>query len=560
MNGISSPGVGSGLPIQDLVTQLVTAETQAEANRISRLETRYNAEISILGKLKSGLAGLQSKMAQLSDASQFYGFSASSSDSSYVTASTDSNAVPGTYQVEVQQIAAKQSLASQTFADPSATVGSGTLTIDFGTYDAGKTTFTPNADEESVVVEIDSGADDLYSVRDAINDSESGVTASIITDSQGARLTITSKQTGEDMAMRITASDDDGNDTDNAGLSRLAYDPVNTVEHLTESVEAANSIVRINGLVLNQTTNTLSDTIEGVTFNLKKAEVGKIIDISVERDTNKLKNAVGEFVNKYNETMSLLHEYTGYNADTKEGGYFQSDASFRTLKAALSGLIGQTTDTGGPIQSLADIGIKTKINGQLELDDSQFSKQLEDNYEYIGALFARTATTTDGGLRVSAIGKDVEAGTYAINIDTYTPGSELTGTIGGVYANSEDGNILNGTGDFNGLSIEVLSGGTGDRGEITIRDGLAVQFDRLLETYLGENGTLTQKTDTVTQRQARLESAQQALETRTQKLESRYLDQFIALDTLLAELQTTSNFLTQQLGNLPQFNSGGNNS
>jgi len=91
MNGISSPGVGSGLPIQDLVSQLVAAETQAESNRINRLDTRYNAELSILGKIKSGLASLQTKMSQLSAASAFYGFRATSSDSSYVTASADSS-------------------------------------------------------------------------------------------------------------------------------------------------------------------------------------------------------------------------------------------------------------------------------------------------------------------------------------------------------------------------------------------------------------------------------------------------------------------------------------
>ncbi|WP_367607225.1 flagellar filament capping protein FliD [Legionella sp. W05-934-2] len=559
MNGISSPGVGSGLPIQDLVTQLVTAETQAQVNRITRLNARYNTELSILGKIKSGLAGLQSKMASLSDLNQFYGFSTSSSDSSYVTASSNINAVAGSYQVEVQQLAAKQSLASQSIADPSATLGSGTLTIDFGTYDAGKTTFTPNADEDSVIINIAPGSDDLFSIRDAINDSNSGVTASIVSDSQGARLTITSKASGEDLSMRITVSDNDGNNTDNAGLSQLAYDPVNTVQNMSESVTAANSKVRINGLLLEQSSNTLSDAIEGITFTLKKAEIGKIVDITVSHDTNKLKNAVGEFVNKYNETISLLHEYTGYNAETKEGGYFQSDTSLRTLKSALSNLIGQTIDTGGPLQTLADIGIKTKANGLLELNDSQFTKQLEDNYEYIGALFSRTATTTDNGLRVNTIGKDVKAGTYNITIDTYTPGSELTGTIGGVYANSTDGKVLNGTGDFKGLSIEVLSGSTGSRGQITVRDGIAIQFDQLIESYLSKDGTLTQKTDAITKRQEKLTVDQTNLDARAQKLQQRYLDQFIALDTLISQLQSTSSFLTQQLGNLPQFNSGGNN-
>ncbi len=116
-----------------------------------------------------------------------------------------------------------------------------------------------------------------------------------------------------------------------------------------------------------------------------------------------------------------------------------------------------------------------------------------------------------------------------------------------VYANSPDGHILTGTGKFKGLEIDVSGGGTGARGTIDIHDGLAVRFDDILESYLGDKGNLTSRTKQLNERLDNLNKDQERLDVRAERIEQRYLKQFTALDTLISQMQSISDFLTNQL-------------
>merc|ERR1711916_36966 len=131
-------------------------------------------------------------------------------------------------------------------------------------------------------VEIDSDNNSLAEIRNAINNSEAniGVTASIINDDTGARLVLTSDQTGVDNLVSVTAADDDGNDRDLAGLSQLVYDP-NDVNALgdggvvhdgLELAEASNATVYIDGLTVTSASNTIDNVIEGVSIDLLGAQ------------------------------------------------------------------------------------------------------------------------------------------------------------------------------------------------------------------------------------------------------------------------------------------------
>src|SRR6185295_4563849 len=102
------------------------------------------------------------------------------------------------------------------------TIGSGTITLQFGTYAGGA--FTANPDHASRTITIAPGQSSLAGVRDAINAAGAGGNASIVNDGTGYRLALTSQASGAANAMRITVADDDLNNTDALGLSRLAFD------------------------------------------------------------------------------------------------------------------------------------------------------------------------------------------------------------------------------------------------------------------------------------------------------------------------------------------------
>ncbi|KTD43218.1 flagellar filament capping protein FliD [Legionella quateirensis] len=536
---LSSPGVGSGLDVKTLVDALVKAEITPAQTRHDRQLTDVSTELSAIGQLKSSLSNLQSSLTKLSDLSQFYNMKYSMSDQDYFSTNITPQATKGSYQIEVQKMAQQQSLASNYLTN----TGSGTLTINFGTYNNDKTVFTPNATATPLSVTIAPGSDSLIAVRDAINNAGTSVTASIVQDNLGSRLTLTSSKTGENYAMKISG-----------GITALNYDPTTGVNALTETTGAQNSTVKINGLVLNQSSNQLQDAISGVTLNLKKAEIGKIITLTVDDNKDQLTSLMNDFIKQYNDSMTFLTNLTGYNSGTKQAGVFQGDPQFRNLKLNINRwATTPITNGSSPIKSLADLGITTNKQGLLELNQDKYKKALENNYKDIGSLFAKTATATDPNIRIKSVNTKVKAGSYDVALTEFTPGVSMSGTIGSLPANSADGVTLKGTGELNGLSVNILSGSTGARGQVVVTDGIAVLMNSFLDSYMSSKGDLNIRAEQLNNQVKQLGKVQDGIDTRSNSIQTRYLKQFTALDELLSRLQNTSGFLTQQLANLPQI-------
>lgn len=538
---ITTPGIGSGLDVKTLVDALVKAEITPAQTRHDNALQSVNTELSAMGQLKSTLSSLQTSLSNLSDISNLYMTKSSISNPDFLSATLGSQATKGTYQVEVRQLAQQQSLASDYLNTSS--IGSGTITIEFGSYNADKTVFTSNTEASPISLTIASGSDSLIAVRDAINKVGGDVSASIVQDSQGSRLTLTSNNTGENYSMKISSS-----------IASLNYDPTISNTSLTETIAAQNSIIKMNGLTLTQSTNQLQDAISGVTLNLKKAEIGTTITLKVEDNQNQLTSLINDFVKKYNDSISLLTNLTGYNATTKQGGLFQSDPQLRNLKLNLNKwATNPLSNTSGSIRSLADLGITTNAQGLLTMDQEKYNSVISSNYADMGALFAKTATVTDSNIRLKSLGSNVASGTYDVALSSYTPGVSMSGTIGSLTASSSDGLTLYGSGALAGLSLDVLSGSTGSRGQITVKDGLAVQMNRFLDTYMGTKGDLDLRTEQLNKQVTQLAKVQTQIDLRTSSINDRYLKQFNALDVLLTQMQSTSTFLTQQLASLPQL-------
>ncbi len=539
---LSSPGVGSGLDVKAIVDAYVKAEITPLQSRHDKKLTSVTTELSAIGQLKSALSNLQTSLTKLSDLSQFYTMKYTLSDPDNLSTTITSDAVKGSYQIEVQKLAQQHTLASAYIPDL-LNVGSGAINISFGTYNSDKTAFTANASAPPVTINIAPTNSSLVSIRDAINNSSAGVTAAIVQDNQGSRLTLTSPQTGENYALKISG-----------GVTALNYDPTTGVNSMSESIAAQNSLVKINGLTLNQSSNQLKDAITGVTLNLKKAEVGKTISFNVDDNKDQVTLLLNDFVKQYNDSLTFLTNLTGYNSETKKGGLFQGDPQFRNLKLNLNKwATSPLTTNNTTVKTLADLGITTNKQGLLEINKDKYNKALTNNYKEIGALFAKTATSTDSNVKVKKVDATVKAGSYDVNLSAYTPGVSMTGTIGGLPATSTDGITLRGSGDLIGLSVDIISGTTGARGSIKVTDGLAVVMNDLLNSYMGSKGDLNLRTEQLNTQVKQLLKVQDNIDTRSASIQSRYLKQFTALDVLLTQLTSTSNSLTQQLATLPSL-------
>ncbi|MGM9453672.1 flagellar filament capping protein FliD [Legionella bozemanae] len=540
--GLSTPGIGSGLDIKAMVESMVKADLMPAQLRHDKKLNSVTTELSAFGQLKSAISNFQTTLNSLSYASEFNKMNSLLSEPGYVSASVTEQAAEGLYQIKVNQLAQAQSLASGYFANNSSSVGSGSITISFGTYSDNKTTFTLNTEVSPVTINITPGNDSLSAVRDAINAANAGVTASIVQDSVGSRLTLTSSETGEKYAMQITGS-----------LTAMNYDPTTNNTSLSQTMAAQNSQVQINGLLLSESSNRLEKAITGITLDLQQADPATTITLTVKKDVEHLKGLINDFVKKYNDFINFITTLTGFDMETRKRGVLQGDDKLRDLKTNLYHLATNPLTTDGPIQSLADLGITSDKHGLLEIDPEMLDEAINNNYQGISNLFAKKITATDPNIKINSLDTEVGAGTYDVILNEYTPGISMSGTIGGILANSTDGITLNGTGDFSTLSIDILSGLVGDRGQIIVSDGLASLIDGYLDSLIDEDGEIEERIDRLNTQAQQLDEMQERINERSITLEKRYYQQWNAVDLLISQMQNTSNTLTQILSNLPKL-------
>jgi len=428
---ITATGIGSGLDVESLVSQLILADVQPAENRLNTKEASYQAQLTAYGSVKSLLSQFQAAAASAGVASQYIGKLASTSLFDTVTATADSSADVGDYDLEVSTLAKAQSLASSAFSATTATLGTGTLTISLGTvgYDSGAssvTGFTQKTNTTSVSVAIDSSNNTLTGVRDALNAASAGLNASVVNDGSGYRLVIQSDSTGAENAVSISVADTgDSNSTDNAGLSQLAFNQ--TAAHLLQTGAGTDAAIKINGLDVTSTSNTVTAAVEGVSFTLKKITSSPVL-ISVTKDTAKATAGVNGLITAFNQFNTEINSLTSYNATTASGSVLTGDATLRNLASNVrASLNAAVANSGGQYSTLAELGITTNvIDGSLSLDSTKFAAILENDATDVAKVLAAFGTPTNANVEFVSAGSATEVGTYAVASTTTTTSGSLT--------------------------------------------------------------------------------------------------------------------------------------
>ncbi|MCM5679396.1 flagellar filament capping protein FliD [Schlegelella sp. S2-27] len=388
---ISSPGLGSGLDVSSIVERLVAIERRP-IDLIGEQTTKLQSRLSAFGLLQSYTVNVHDAVNRLTDATLWQKTSASTTDIS-ISASSTADAVSGRYSVEVSQLAQAQSISSKAYASSSTAVGSGTLHIELGTWNADKTAFTAKSGATAVDVVIPAGADSLAEVRDAINKASAGVTASIVNDTSGARLVLRSNETGAENAVRITATtDDDGNAGDALGLSALAYDPPSAAGQMTENLAARNAVATVNGLSVSSATNVFNNVVDGLKFTVSKVTTAPA-EIRVGVDTESMKKAVNDFVKAYNDINKYIADQTKYNPDTKAAATLQGDRSTLSLQGQLRQMVTGISGASGTFQRISDLGLQLQSDGSLKVNDSKLSDALANNRSEVSAAFSKSDAT-----------------------------------------------------------------------------------------------------------------------------------------------------------------------
>jgi flagellar hook-associated protein 2 len=381
MATISSAGIGSGLDVNSIVTQLVALE-KTPLKTLALKATNVQAQISAFGEIQSQFAALTDVTTRISAASTWGARTASSSNVSAATITATGTANATSFSLEVDQLAQSQSVSS-TQLTAGAPVGAGFLAIDLGSWSGGA--FTPKSGAVFQPIEI-SATDDVATIAGKINAANTGVVATLFNDGTSDRLLLRSKETGEASGFRVQVRDDATSTSApvaaNTGLARLAFDPAavggpygmagndNTGAAMPVQY-AQDAKARINGLAVTSGTNTLTDNIPGVTISLLTTTTTPV-SMRISEDVTPAVKNVNDFVTAYNTLNKSLTDLTKYDASTKTAGLFQGDSSVVGLQNILRNMLGSVS-MGATNQRLSDVGLERLLDGSLTINTAKLS-------------------------------------------------------------------------------------------------------------------------------------------------------------------------------------------
>jgi flagellar hook-associated protein 2 len=435
--------MSSSIDVGSIVKNLIYVESapvRAMESKVSDLQSKVSAYQSLNTKLSALSDSLNALLFGDSETPlvQPYSFSDRlsesifaqcdmiSSDEATVSATASSAAAGGSYSLTVGSLAQAHTLVSSSFADTASTsLGTGTITITTGSSDP-------------VTVTINNTNSTLSGVRNAINNAQAGVTATIINDGSSTpyRLMITANDTGTANAITMTNA--------LSGGQALTFE---------QTQAATDAQFAINGVSITKSSNTVSDVINGVTFTLRDVSTAPVT-LRAEKDTDAIVAALNEFVTAYNAANDFINGQFAYNSSTNKAGVLAGDGTMRRVQSMLQNPLIQSVNNQYTRLTVAgQAGLEFNRDGSLTLDETKFRKAFNDNFTAVAALFlgngtaAGSATASDSRVNYGGKTSATQAGTYSIQIDALARQASASGnqSITGLSAN-ETLTISNGSG------------------------------------------------------------------------------------------------------------------
>ncbi len=417
---LSSAGIGSGLNVTSLVSQLMATQQQPLLN-LQTQQATYQAEISAYGSLAGTLSTLQTDASNLSSANLYSAYTATASASGFFTSSANATASAGSYGLAITNLAQANKLASNThYASTSTTVGSGTVTFQFGTTTAGSPpTFSPSATQGAQTLTIDSAHNSLAGISAAINSANVGVTASIANDGSGYRLVLTSNNSGAANSLKVSTT---------GSLSALSYDPTAGSNSMTQTVAGKDAMFTLDGMAMTSASNTVTNAIQGVSLTLTQPTTTPLT-LTVAANTALIQSAVQSFVTDYNAAQASIKSLTAYNATTKTAAILTGDSTVMSVQTQLRAILNTPLSTaGGGLNNLADVGITFNKDGTLALNTATLGSVLADPSKNIATLFASVGVPSDPLVKFGTATAAAKGGNYALNISQMATQGTLTGS------------------------------------------------------------------------------------------------------------------------------------
>jgi len=362
MPTISATGIGSGLDIRSIVSQLMEIERQP-LERLQRKQSLLEAQISAYGQLSSTLSNFQTAMEKLSSVSALKVFNGTSSNADVVNVTPSSDADLGSFGIEVVRLAENHKMASKEV------LGSDT----FGGRRRNDALNIQVGSDAANTISVDlSTAKTLSEIRTAINEDPNnpGVTATIINgDNNRQKLILTADDSGADNALSLSTS----------GRVRLSDFDFQTVNDIGGDTSLLDAELNVDGYNITRPSNNISDVISGVTLNLVSADPGNTHNVSIERDLAAVQEAVQAFADAFNELRASIK--------TLRSGELEADSSLLSIERQVLSVLNNPA-VGGSYGVLFEVGLSIQKDGTMSLDNSKLEAAMQADFDGVAQLFA----------------------------------------------------------------------------------------------------------------------------------------------------------------------------
>jgi flagellar hook-associated protein 2 len=399
---ISSIGIGSGLDVNSIVSQLVAIEKQPLAS-LQVKATNFQSQLSWYGTLQSQASALGDAAAALATSSGWSTQQATSSNAAAVGVSAGAAATAASFTMDVTQLARSQTSATRTVATGS-TLGvageAGSLTVSLGTWTPG--TVTPPVVESfaagsatPVTISGINGDDSLSTIAGKINAANAGVTATVLSSSGQQRLVFRSSTTGAAAGFSISSAVTAGTFS---GLASLSLTTLGNGTGSSAGMESGqtglNATAKLNGVTIDSATNTLTDVVPGVTLQLNQLTTAPV-NLTISQDQTVLQKNIQAFADAYTALNQSLAASTKY-VSGGSSGVLQGDAVTTGIQSVLRSIVGSTS-VGSSYTRLSQVGLEVQADGSLKLNATKLTTALADPVSLQNLFTANNNSTTTNG-------------------------------------------------------------------------------------------------------------------------------------------------------------------
>lgn len=518
-------GIGSGIDTTALVAQLASAEKAPQQALVTARQTANSAQVSTLASISSSIDSFASALKSLVGGGTLFTQPSTSNTLAVGVSAIAGTRIPSTLSANLQvtQLAQGQTILSADVADPTAAIGTGTMTLKTAN---GTSTIT-----------IDGSNNSLNGLASAINAAGAGVSASVVNDGTGSRLVLKG-QTGAANGFSLTA---------NAGadpaLSSFSYDPSAASNGMSLAQAAQDAAIVLDGVHVTRPSNSVSDLIPGVKLSLQ-ATTASAVAIGASVPTSAISEAVQDFVSAYNEVQSTLATATASSASGGTAGPFSSNSTIRGVTAQLSKLTSTPLVSTGAVRTLADLGVKTQQDGTLAVDTTKLANVLATNPDAVAALFNPTQTSSSAAVQIRSPMGSTPPGSYQLS--NLVAGPPPSGTIDG-QAMTVIGSrlVAPSTSKAAGLVVAVTS----DTASVTltVEPGLAGALQSIRDSLRSSTGPLQALSNSLTAQAKQITTDQANVDTRAAAYQARLSSTFTAMNSRVSVLKATQSYLDQQI-------------